>query len=205
LNDLINALSADKQAQLEKYFLLLTEWNQRFNLTSITEKADVYLKHFEDSLTGLKYIKARQKVLDIGSGAGFPGIVLKIAEPSLDVTLIDGTNKKIVFLQTVIDSLQLKGITAQHIRAEDAAKNKSFAGRFDIVTARAVASLDVLIKYSTPLLKSGGKLIAYKGADNADEIAKSNAALKKYNAAVAENAVFSLGELGRSIVVVKKL
>ena len=147
---------------LDKYYRLLAEENEKYNLTSITEEKDVYLKHFYDSLTISKVINLNnQYLLDIGTGAGFPGLVLKIVFPNLKIDLLDSTTKKCLFLKKVIDSLNLKGINVLNYRAEDYAKNNR--EKYDIVTSRAVAPLKHLLEYSIPLLKIDGLFISLKG------------------------------------------
>jgi len=149
--------------QLHKYFKLLVEYNKVMNLTGITEEEEVYLKHFYDSLTLVRVIDLNKvsNLCDIGTGAGFPGMVLKIMYPELDVTLVDSLNKRIEFLKDVIKELGLKKINAVHARAEEYAVNNR--EKFDIVTARAVAALNILLEYSIPLVKVNGYFIAMKG------------------------------------------
>ena len=148
--------------QLEKYFELLVEYNKVMNLTGITEKEEVYLKHFYDSLTLVKAIDLNsvESLCDVGTGAGFPGMVLKIVFPNLKVTLIDSLNKRINFLQTVIDEIGLKDIEAIHYRIEEYAINNR--EKFDVVTARAVANTSMLLEYSIPMVKVGGYFIPMK-------------------------------------------
>ena len=141
--------------QLNKYYELLIEWNKVMNLTGITEKKDVYLKHFYDSLTICKVINLNDysTLCDIGTGAGFPGMVLKIVFPNLKITLVDSLNKRISFLNEVIKELELDNIIAVHSRIEE------FKGNFDIVTARAVSRLNILLEYAIPLVKKDGYFI----------------------------------------------
>ena len=159
-------LTAKQLDQLEKYYEILVIENEKYNLTALTRKEDVYLKHFYDSLTLTKIIDLNnQSLCDIGTGAGFPGIVLKIVYPTLKVTLLDATEKKCKFLQKVIDNLKLKDIEVINERAEIFSKvNRE---KYDIVTSRAVAPLKHLLEYSVPLVKINGYYIAMKG-----EIAK---------------------------------
>ena len=150
----------DKQlTDLEKYYNMLIEWNNKMNLTRITEKEDVYLKHFYDSLTISKSIdlNKEENLCDLGSGAGFPGIVLKIFYPNLKITLIDALQKRVNYLNEIIKELNLKDIKAIHIRAED------YHEKFDIVTSRAVANIEKLLKYTMHLLNKDGLMIAMKG------------------------------------------
>ena len=156
-------VTTKKLEQLEKYYELLIEYNKVMNLTGITQKEEVYLKHFYDSLTISKIINLSEEknLCDLGSGAGFPGIVLKIFYPNLNIVLIDSLNKRINFLNTVIEELDLKNIVAIHTRIEDYAKeNKE---KFDIVTARAVAPLNILLELGINLVKIGKYFIAMKG------------------------------------------
>lgn len=153
-NDMLN--------KLEKYYHLLYEENQKYNLTTITEKKEVYLKHFYDSLTIVKSINlTNQYLLDIGTGAGFPGMVLKIVFPNLHIDLLDSTNKKCQFLTKVITELDLKEITVINARAEEYAKEN--IEKYDIITSRAVAPLKHLLEYSIPMLKVNGIFISLKG------------------------------------------
>ena len=180
----------EKLDKLEKYYNLLVEYNKRVNLTAITEKEQVYLKHFYDSLTICRVFDLEKKVYicDIGTGAWFPGIVLKIFFPNLDIVLVDSLNKRIMFLKEVIKKLNLTGIDAVHSRIEDyAKKNKNI---FDIVTARAVAPLNILLEYSIPILKKSGIFIALKGKEE-DEIIYNNA-LKKLNSKIIKIDKFKL-------------
>lgn len=167
----INIDITEKQLKnLERYYQLLVEENKKYNLTAITEEFDVYLKHFYDSITITKIVDLNnQYLLDIGTGAGFPGLVLKIMFPNLKIDLLDSTNKKCMFLQYVIDSLELTNIKVFNYRAEEYAKE--VREKYDIVTSRAVAPLKHLLEYSIPLLKVNGEFIALKS--NIDEETKN--------------------------------
>ncbi|MBQ2409449.1 MAG: 16S rRNA (guanine(527)-N(7))-methyltransferase RsmG [Bacilli bacterium] len=171
----------DKQLkQLEKYYELLIEWNEKINLTGITKKEDVYLKHFYDSLTMQKIVNLYnvETLCDVGTGAGFPGLVLKIMFPNLKITLIDALNKRINFLNDVIEKLELKDIETIHSRSEDyALKNRE---KFDVVTARAVASLPVLMELCVPLVKEQGYFIPLKANITEEKILSKNAISKLY-------------------------
>lgn len=167
-------ISVDTTKKLDKYYQLLVEENKKYNLTTITEETDVYLKHFYDSLTIVKIIELNnQYILDIGTGAGFPGLVLKIVFPNLKIDLLDSTNKKCIFLQKVIDELELTNINVINARAEEYAKDNR--EKYDIVTSRAVAPLKHLLEYSVPLLKINGNFISLKA--NIDEEIKN---IEKY-------------------------
>jgi len=154
-------ISFDQMKKLDEYYHLLVEENKKYNLTAITEESQVYLKHFYDSLCIIKIINLdKQYLLDIGTGAGFPGLVLKIAFPNLKIDLLDSTNKKCLFLKKVIDKLELKNINIINARAEEFAKNNR--EKYDIVTSRAVAPLKHLLEYSIPTLKIDGNFISLK-------------------------------------------
>lgn len=174
------SLSEQQKNQLETYYELLVEWNEKMNLTGITEKEQVYLKHFYDSATLVKIIdlKEEKTLCDIGTGAGFPGLVLKILFPHLEVTLVDALNKRITFLDYVISTLKLENIKTVHARAEEYAKEHK--EEFDIVTSRAVAALPMLLEYSVPLVKIGKYFIPMKG-DIAQEIKASERSIKIMN------------------------
>ena len=174
LEDLKINLTENQLSQLEKYYEILVEENSKYNLTAITEKESVYLKHFYDSLTITKIIKLdKESLCDIGTGAGFPGIVLKIAFPNLKVTLLDSTEKKCNFLKLVIKKLDLKEIEVVNERAEIYSKNNR--EKYDIVTSRAVAPLKHLLEYSIPLVKVDGYYIAMKS-----DITKEIDGIKNY-------------------------
>lgn len=191
--------------QLNKYYELLVEYNKVMNLTGITEINQVYLKHFYDSLTISKVIdlKKEEKLCDIGTGAGFPGIVLKILFPNLKITLIDSLNKRIEFLKIVIKELNLKDIEALHTRAEEYAKNN--IEKFDVVTSRAVAPLNILLEYGIPLLKVNKHFIAYKGIIS-QEIIESENALQKLNSKIEkiEEFILPIEQSKRTILLIKK-
>ena len=158
-------LTDEMLMKLDEYYKLLIEWNQKINLTAITDKKEVYLKHFYDSLTlvGVIDLNKEETLCDIGTGAGFPGLVLKIVFPHLEVTLVDALNKRVNFLQLVCDKLGLDNVECIHARAEEyALKNRD---KFDVVTARAVASLNILLEYSIPLVKVSKYFIALKGKE----------------------------------------
>ena len=163
--------------QLYNYMNLLIEWNEKINLTAITEPSEIILKHFVDSLTISKYINKNEKIADIGTGAGFPGIPLKILNPDNDIVLIDSLNKRINFLNEVIKSNNLNRIQAIHARAEEIGHNNNYRGQFDVVTSRAVAKLNVLLEYMLPLVKAGGKCICLKGPNTEQEIDEAKNAL----------------------------
>ncbi len=161
-------LTDQQKHQLNTYYELLINWNQKFNLTNITDKKMCYLKHFYDSLTINKIVDLNsiETLCDIGTGAGFPGLVLKIVFPNLKVTLIDSLNKRITFLNEVITKLKLDNVTTIHSRVEEyALENKE---KYDLVTARALASMNVLLEYAIPLVKVNGLFVAMKGSTEED-------------------------------------
>lgn len=190
---------------LEIYYEMLVDYNKHTNLTRITEKNDVYLKHFYDSLTIIKAVKLiNESLLDVGTGAGFPGLVLKIVFPKLKVTLVDSLNKRIVFLNNVIEKLNLKDVVAIHERAEDFAKCNRES--FDIVTSRAVANLSVLSELCIPLVKVGGYFIPMK-ADAKDEIKLASKAIKTLGGVIRKTFEFKLynNECERTLILIEKL
>lgn len=173
-------ITPDIAEKLNAYGNLLLEWNEKINLTAITAPVDVLYKHFYDCILFFKNVNVPQnaKIVDVGTGAGFPGMVLKIMRPDLQVTLLDSLNKRLVFLNDVIEKLGLKNIETVHIRAEEAGKSKKHRESFDIACARAVASLPVLLEYCTPLVKKGGMFVAMKGPSAKEEVENSQNALK---------------------------
>lgn len=176
--------------EFEIYLNELKAWNLKFNLTAIKDDREIAVKHFLDSLTPLQFIKPGSYVLDIGSGAGFPGIPLKIAEPSLNVTLLDSVNKKVTFMKHIIAELRLTGIEAIHIRAEDLAKTRK--GVFDVVISRALASLSDFVKLGEPFLRSDGILVAMKGSRAEEEVRAAAKVLEQKKMRVRDTKWFSL-------------
>lgn len=174
-------LTLDETAieRLNLYGNLLISWNEKMNLTAITEPNDVLYKHFYDCLLFFKNVKVQEnaKIIDVGTGAGFPGLVLKIARPDIKLTLLDGLNKRLIFLNAVLEELGLDGETV-HSRAEDLGKNPKYREKFDIATARAVSNLPVLCEYCIPFVKQGGLFVAMKGANGKAEAECAKNALK---------------------------
>ena len=168
-----------QKEQFDRYYELLIEWNRVMNLTGITEYDEVNLKHFTDSLTivRIKNMKNVSTLIDVGTGAGFPGIPIKIAFPHIKVTLLDSLNKRIKFLNQVVEELDLKDVVTLHGRAEDYAKKEEYREQFDLCASRAVANLSTLSEYCLPFVKKGGCFISYKSADSDEEIEQSKKAL----------------------------
>ncbi len=164
--------------QFYEYMNILIKWNKVMNLTRITEPKEIIIKHFIDSLTILDNINENSSVIDVGTGAGFPGIPIKIAFPDTKIILLDSLNKRIKFLNEVIEKLQLKDINTIHGRAEDYGKEKNHREKYDIAVARAVAPLNVLLEYLMPFIKIGGKCICMKGLNSEGEILESKNAIK---------------------------
>ena len=177
------ALSDSQLEQFLRYRTELLDWNTRMNLTAITDPEEVLLKHFLDSLSLLTvYDQPRMHLIDIGSGAGFPGIPLKIVRPQWHVVLLEATGKKVIFLRHVIETLQLQNVTALQGRAEDVAHNNVYRASFDIVTARAVAALPTLLEYASPFCRVGGRVILPKKGTLAEEIAQGKQAERQLGA-----------------------
>jgi len=177
------------------------------NLTSITEYKDVVIKHFIDSIYIINYFDiSNLSIIDVGTGAGFPGIPIKIAFPDTKITLIDSLNKRVGFLNDVIKTLQLKDIKAVHGRAEDLAKKADFRESFDVSVSRAVANLSVLLEYNIPFLKNGGHFISYKGDLSLDEINQSKTALSLLNSNIEQIYSFKLpnSEYKRNLLQIRK-
>lgn len=191
--------------KLEKYYSFLIEYNKNVNLTAIVEKEDVFLKHFADSMQGVSNYKTGSTVCDIGTGAGFPGVVLKIIRPDLDITLVDSLNKRIVFLNQLIELLGLNGIRAIHTRVEDVDFKNKYLNSFDYVVARAVAKLNTLAEYCLPFVCAGGYFVAYKSLDIEDEICTSKKAIKTLGGSFVDIKQYKLtDDIIRNLVCVKK-
>lgn len=201
------SLSEDQVEQFNKYMGLLKEWNAKMNLTAIEADRDIILKHFIDSLSVITHIENKAaRLIDVGTGAGFPGIPLKIAYDKLNVTLLDSLDKRIKFLNEVIGQLGLKGIKSFHGRAEDYGAKAEFREKFDFAVARAVASLPVLLEYCLPFVKVGGSFIAMKGSST-EEVSQSQKALEVLGGEIADIEEMSLpsSDIKRNIIVVRKL
>lgn len=204
--DLIKVEISQKQADnFYKYMELLLEWNKKMNLTAITEPEEVILKHFVDSLTIIPYLNEKNTILDVGTGAGFPGIPLKILEEDKEFTLLDSLNKRIIFLQSVIGELNLKNIQAVHGRAEEYIREKR--EYYDIATSRAVAKLNVLLEYMLPFVKVGGSCICMKSFEIDEELKDAEKAIEILGGKIEKVDEITLPntDIQRKIVVIKKI
>ena len=192
--------------QFYKYMKLLIDWNEKVNLTNITEPKEIITKHFIDSLTVLKFIKQEDNVIDVGTGAGFPGIPIKIAFSQTKIVLLDSLNKRINFLTEVIKQLGLEKIEVVHSRAEDAGQNKKTREKFDVAVSRAVAPLNVLLEYLAPLAKVEGLAICMKASKASEELFESKRAIDILNVKLVKEDKFVLPktEMERNILVFKK-
>ena len=206
IKDMMN-IDEEKAIKFEKYKDLLLEWNKKINLTAITEEDEIILKHFIDSCSILKYIENNQKIIDVGTGAGFPGIPLKIMNESLDITLVDSLNKRVNFLNEVIKELELKNIEAIHSRAEDIGKDDKYREKYDIATSRAVANLSTLLEYLMPFVKVNGMCICMKGPNIEEELNEAKKAIKEFGGKLEEVYNFKLpnSDIERNIIIVRKI
>lgn len=199
------------EAQVEdflKYKDLLLEWNEKFNLTSITEEQEVIIKHFIDSLTLIKFADfSNKKIIDVGTGAGFPGIPLKIVDESIELTLLDSLNKRIKFLEEVKNQLSLEKVGLVHGRAEDFGANPEYREKFDFSLSRAVANLATLNEYCLPFVKVGGYFICQKGLEIENELKEGQKAIEKLGGVVerVEKITLPFTDIIHSIVFIKKI
>ena len=189
------------------YMNLLLEWNEKINLTAITEQEDIILKHFVDSLTIYKYIEDNKSAIDIGTGAGFPGIPLAILKNKNEFTLVDSLNKRINFLNEIKEKLSLKNVTNIHARAEEFGQNKKYREKFDVAVSRAVANLSILVEYLLPVVKLGGKVICMKGSNIEDELKEAEFAISTLGGKVVLKDEFYLpqSDIKRNIIVIEKI
>lgn len=200
-------LSDEAFARLDAFAEQLVETNRQFNLTAITEPADMTVKHFADSLSLFSFADFPQnaKIIDVGTGAGFPGLVLKLARPDLEVTFLDSTRKKLGFIESVLQNAGLSG-EILHRRAEEAGQDKAFREQFDFATARAVSDLRNLAEYCLPFVKVGGVFLSMKSAGTDEEIAAAKNALHLLGGKIERDEVFSLApEMPRRLLFIKKI
>ena len=202
-------LSDNQLQQFDRYYELLIEWNGKMNLTAITEPQEVAVKHMVDSLTALEtgLFAEGATVIDVGTGAGFPGLPLKIYRPDLKLTLMDSLQKRVGFLEAVVEELGLQEVVCVHARAEEGARNKAYREKFDLAVSRAVAALPVLAEYTLPFVKQGGFLVALKGAKYAEEAEAAARSLSLLGGSAPKCREVKLPGLEdkRAIVTVKKL
>ena len=202
-------LTEDQISAFNKYYELLYEWNKKINLTAITEPKDVAIKHMVDSLSCFKadLFKENTSLIDVGTGAGFPGLPLKIFYPSLKLTLLDSLNKRVKFLQLVVDELGLKDVEVIHARSEEAVRNKKYREKFDLATARAVARLPIICEYCLPFVKDGGTFIALKGRQYEEEATQAQKAIKVLGGEIADIMPVKLPEIDdkRAVIYIKKI
>jgi len=201
----INDIIEKNKEKFNRFYELIVEYNSKFNITAIREKDDIYNKHFADSLYGLNLVSDNSKIIEIGSGGGFPSIPLKIANDSLNFTLIESVGKKCDFLNIVINELNLKNIKVVNSRAEDYIKQNSIRENFDYVIARAVAKLNTLSEYCVPFIKVGGKFLAYKSDES--EINESENAFQKLGVKVKAIHKYKISDNfdERSIIEIQKI
>ena len=204
-----NGISRENCEKFYSYYKLLTEWNEKINLTAITSEDDVALKHFIDSLnsnlTGI--IKDDMDVIDIGTGAGFPGLPLKINQPSINLTLVDSLNKRISFLNTVISDLNLQNVRTVHSRAEDLGVNKDFREKFDVCVSRAVANLSTLSELCLPFVKCGGYFVSLKGPKAPEELETAKKAVSILGGEFFDLVNYNISDtdLNHNIIIIKKI
>ena len=206
-NNLNIDISDNQLDKFYQYMNLLLEWNEKINLTAITQYNEIILKHFIDSLTISKNIEKDSYIVDVGTGAGFPGIPLKIIRNDIKIVLVDSLNKRIKFLDEVIDKLHLQNIKTVHARAEEFGRNKEYREKFDIATSRAVANLSTLSEYMIPLVKVGGKSICMKGKDIKQELEEASNAIEILGGEISKVEEFQLpnNDINRSVISILKV
>ncbi len=205
---MINVELNEKQVnQFYNYMKMIQEWNEKINLTAILEPKEMILKHFIDSMSILDKIKEDDRIVDIGTGAGFPGLPIKIAKPNTDVVLLDSLNKRIKFLDNVIGELNLKNIQTMHSRAEEFGSNIKYREGFDVAVSRAVAPMNILLEYLLPTVKVGGICICMKGPEIDEEIERSKKALEILGGKIEKIEKIDLVNSGnrRTLITVRKI
>jgi 16S rRNA (guanine527-N7)-methyltransferase len=199
-------LSVEQLSKFYKYMELLTEWNEKMNLTAIIEPKEIILKHFIDSLTILKEIKDGDKIVDVGTGAGFPGVPLSIMKEKSEITLVDSLNKRLIFLEEVAKELELKNIIIIHSRAEDFGRNNSYREKYDVAVSRAVANLSTLSEYLIPLIKIDGKCVCMKAGNTKEEVKNAQKAINVLGGTIKNIEEFELpqSDIERTIITIVK-
>ncbi|MDF2520302.1 MAG: methyltransferase GidB [Clostridia bacterium] len=206
----LNIEADDEQVRkLEMFKDLMLDWNEKINLTAITDSDEVYIKHFLDSATCLStgYIKDSDSIIDVGTGAGFPGVPIKILRESIDITLLDSLNKRIKYLEDVVAKVNLKSVTLLHSRAEDAGLSKQHREKYDVALARAVASMNVLCEYCLPFVKAGGYFICQKGPSYKEELEAANKAIEILGGRLKEVKPYKLpySDITHYIIIIEKM
>ncbi len=210
LRELANEINVNlDDEQISKFMLykkLLLEWNNKINLTAITEEKEIVLKHFIDSLTVLKYISDTDRIIDVGTGAGFPGIPIKIVKKGTQVTLLDSLNKRLIFLNDVKQNCNLANLEMVHGRAEDFGKNNKYREQYNVSIARAVANLSTLVELCMPFIKIDGIFIAMKGS-NIDELKEAQSAIEILGGKVEkiDNIILPNSDIERNIIIIRKI
>lgn len=211
MNNLLKEMNIQIESQeINKFYAymdLLLEWNKKINLTAITKQDEIILKHFIDSLTIFKYLKTNEKIVDIGTGAGFPSIPLAIMSKSNEFVLVDSLNKRINFLEEVKENIDLKNITTIHARAEEFGQNKEFRESFDVSVSRAVANLSTLVEYLIPTVKIGGQIICMKGSQIEEELQEAQFAINELGGKIEkiEEIILPQTDIKRNIIIINKI
>jgi len=202
-------ITEEQANNLEMYKTLLLEWNEKMNLTAITDEYEIIIKHFVDCLECTKVIREEEKIIDVGTGAGFPGMVLAIYYKDKKFTLLDALNKRLIFLQEVVNTLKLDNVEIIHGRAEEVARKEEYKEQFDASVSRAVAQLPVLLEYTSPFIKVNGKCIVMKGDNVEDEVKLSSNALNTLKLKIVDrfnyNYMINNEEYNRSILKINKI
>ena len=198
--------SVEQIEQFYKYMNLLIEWNEKMNLTAITEPKEIILKHFIDSITILKYIDDNSKLVDVGTGAGFPGLPIAISSKA-EVTLLDSLNKRVNFLNSISNELELKNVNTVHGRAEEMGVNQKYREKYDIAVSRAVAPMNVLVEYLLPFVKIGGICICMKGPKADEELKEAKRAIKLLGGEIIKQEKLKLDneKMERNLIIIKKV
>lgn len=208
LSKKINIDITDEQLKkFYRYMYLLLEWNEKINLTAITETDEVILKHFIDSMTVFKYLVESKNIIDVGTGAGFPGIPIAIMNQNKNITLLDSLNKRINFLNEVCSELKINNIKTYHGRAEEFGHNKQHREKYDIAISRAVANMTTLVEYLIPFIKVGGRCICMKGNDIEEELEQAKFAIKELGGKIEKVERFNLpnSDMERNIIIITKI